>query len=92
MSALCLRRPHRLANAELRARVDRIADKLTQRFGAACRWQGNSLCIEHASVTGTVTLLDSEVVVDARLGGALRLFRRRAEREIERILDRELEA
>jgi hypothetical protein len=39
-----------------------------------------------------VTLLDSEVVVDARLGGALRLFRRRAEREIERILDRELEA
>jgi putative polyhydroxyalkanoate system protein len=92
MSDLSIRRPHRLADAELRARVDRIADKLSQRFGAACRWQGNVLCVEHASVTGTVTLLESEIVVDARLGLAARLFRHRAEREIARILDRELEA
>ena len=90
MSALQLRRSHALAPAEAEARVARVAGQLTQRFGAACRWQGNVLTIEHASLSGTITLLASEILVEARLGLALGVFRRRAEQEIARILDREL--
>ena len=76
----------------MRARLARAAAKLSERFGADCRWRDNVLVIEHASLSGSVTLLDSEIVVAARLGRAARLFRRRAEQEIARILDRELES
>jgi putative polyhydroxyalkanoate system protein len=81
-----------LSHADVQARVARVADKLSERFGAACRWEGDVLRIEHASVNGTVAVTDKEVIVDARLGLALSLFRGRAEQEITRILDRELGA
>ncbi len=90
MSRLSIRRAHALAPAEVRARLERAAAKITERFGATCRWQGDVLKIEHASVTGEVRLLDREIVVAAELGFPLSMFRGRAEQEIGRILDREL--
>ena len=90
MSRLSIRRVHSLAPADAHARVARAARKLTERFGATCRWDGEVLSIEHPGVHGTVTLLPTEVAVEAELGGVLGLFRRRAEAEITRILDREL--
>jgi putative polyhydroxyalkanoate system protein len=74
----------------VQARVAHVALKLSERFGVACRWDGEVLRIEHASVNGSVTISDREVVVEARLGLALSLFRGRAEQEITQILDREL--
>jgi putative polyhydroxyalkanoate system protein len=90
VSRLSIRRVHSLSPGEARARVARAAQKLTERFGATCRWNGEVLSIEHPSVHGSVTLLPTEIAVEAELGGALGLFRRRAESEITRILDREL--
>jgi putative polyhydroxyalkanoate system protein len=90
VSQLVIRRLHSLPHADVQARVARIAAKLSDRFGVACRWDGDALRLEHASVKGTVTISDREVVVEARLGLALSLFRGRAEQEIMRMLDREL--
>jgi putative polyhydroxyalkanoate system protein len=92
MSQISIRRPHALSDADVRARVSRAATKLTERFGADCRWDGDVLSIEHSSVTGTVTLLPGEVLVAAKLGFPLAMFRARAETEIGQILDRELAA
>ena len=92
MSRLSIRRAHALPSADLRARIDRAALKLTERFGAKCHWQGDVLRIEHASVTGAVTLHPGEILVEATLGFPLAMFRARAEAEIGRILDRELGA
>ncbi len=86
MSQLTIRRPHALSRPEAQRRVARAADKLVERFGAVCRWDGELLRIEHSSVNGTVRIAADEIVVDARLGAALSLFRGRAEREIARIL------
>jgi putative polyhydroxyalkanoate system protein len=91
MSHVSIRRAHALRHAEARRRVSKVADKLSERFGAACHWQGDVLKIEHPNVNGTVRVGRDEIFVDARLGFALSLFRGRAEREITRILERELE-
>lgn len=90
MTAIVIRRAHRLAPEETRRRVERLAAKIHERFGADCRWDGDRLLIEHGSVNGRVLLQPGEVVVEATLGLGLGLFRRRAEDEIGRILDKEL--
>jgi putative polyhydroxyalkanoate system protein len=90
MSQLSIRRPHSLSHAEAHRRISHVADKLSERFGVACRWEGDLLRIEHANVNGTVRVGRDEIVVDARLGFALSMFRGRAESEITRILEREL--
>lgn len=91
MSQLTIRRSHSLKHADAHARVSAMAVRLAERFGAECRWQGDVLRIEHANVTGTVIVGRKEITVDARLGLALSLFRARAEAEITRILDEELQ-
>jgi putative polyhydroxyalkanoate system protein len=90
MSALLVRRRHQLARIDAEQRLERIADKMTERFGAVCTKSGAVITVEHRDVNGTITIADTEVVIEARLGGALGLFKRRVESEIERILDREL--
>ncbi len=90
MSHLAIRRPHALPHAEVHRRVSKAADKLSERYGAACHWEGDLLRIEHPNVNGTVHVTRHEVVVDARLGFALALFRGKVEQEITRIIDREL--
>jgi putative polyhydroxyalkanoate system protein len=90
VSRLQIRRSHALKHAEAHARISAVARELSAHFGAVCHWEGDVLRIEHANVTGTVTVKRREIVVDARLGFVLSLFRGRAEAEITEILDREL--
>ena len=89
MSKILLRRKHDLTPAAAREKVERVADVLTKRFDAACEWQGDVLTIEHPTVSGTVTLGRNEVVVAAKLGLMLSMFRGRIDEELERVLDRE---
>lgn len=90
MSRLYIRRAHSLTHDEARARVDRLATKLGERYGADCRWNGDDLLVEHSNLTGCVTVRKSEVVIDGKLGFALSLFHSRAENEIARLLDEQL--
>jgi putative polyhydroxyalkanoate system protein len=90
VSRLSLRRAHDLDAGAARARVERAAARLTERFGARCHWDGEVLNIAHASVAGTVTLEPGAVVVEAELKFPLALFRGRAEAEITALLEREL--
>lgn len=92
MSRLYIRRSHELTHAEARARVDRLAAQLGERYGADCRWEGDELLVEHSNLTGCVTVRRSEVVIDGKLGFALSLFHSRAEQEIARLLDEQLRA
>ena len=92
MGRLSIRRPHALAHAEAHRRISRVAEKLSERFGAACRWEGDVLKVEHASVNGTLRVGRDEIVVEVRLGFPLSLWHGRAEQEITRVLDRELQA
>ena len=92
MSRITIRRSHALTPAAARERVSHVADRLAERFGATCRWQGEILHIEHDSVRGHIALESEAVAVEAKLGLALAFFRSTIETEIARILDRELGA
>jgi putative polyhydroxyalkanoate system protein len=90
MSQINIRRKHKLAHDELRSRVSHLAERLSEKYGADCRWDGDVVHIDHSNVTGTVHVTKSEVVIDARLGFFLSMFQHRVEEEISRIMDEEL--
>ena len=89
VSQILLRREHDLTPAAARERVERIAEVLAKRFEAECEWHGDVLSIKHPTVSGTVTLGKNDIVVAARLGLKLSMFRGRIGEELERVLDRE---
>ncbi len=89
MSKIHLRREHDLTPEAARTKVERMAEALTRKFDAECAWKGDVLSVEHPSVNGKVTLGQNEVVVEAKLGFLLAMFRDRIDEELVRILDKE---
>lgn len=83
-------REHALSATDARARVERIAAKLAERFGARCRWDGECLRVEHAAVKGSLTLATNEVRLVADLSFPVSLMRVQIEAEIDRLMEREL--
>lgn len=83
---------HSLPPEEARLRVERIAAKLAERFGARCAWDGAQLRVEHPSVHGTLTLTGDRVDLQAELGFPVSLMRAQVESEIDRLMQRELSA
>jgi len=90
MSKITIRRNHKLGHAELRSRVSHLAERLGEKYGADCAWDGDTVHIEHSNVTGTVEVSKTEVVINAKLGFFLSMFQHRVEEEIGRIMDEEL--
>jgi putative polyhydroxyalkanoate system protein len=89
VSRIHLRREHDLTREAVRAKVERLAAALAERFDAECKWDGDVLSVNHSSVNGKVTVGRNDVVVEARLGFLVGMFRDRIDEELVRILDRE---
>ena len=53
------------------------------------QWNGDVLSITHPSVNGKVVVGKNDVVVEAKLGFLLAMFRDRIDEELVRILDKE---
>jgi putative polyhydroxyalkanoate system protein len=92
MSRIHIVRTHHLTHKEARTRINRVAKKLSERFDADTRWDGDDLVVEHSGLNGKVSVRKTEIVIDAKLGFALGFFHARAREEIEKILDKELKA
>ncbi len=89
MSRIHLRREHDLTPKAARKKVERVADVLAKRFNAECEWNGDELAITHPSVNGKVVVGENEVVIEAKLGFLVAMFRDRIDEELVRILDKE---
>ena len=89
MSKIHLRREHDLTPRAARKKVERVADVLARRFEAECEWNGDVLSITHPSVNGKVVVGKNDVVVEAKLGFLLAMFRDRIDEELVQILDKE---
>ena len=89
MSRIHLRREHDLTPRAARKKVERVAEVLASRFDAECQWNGDVLSINHPSVNGKVTVGKNDVVVEAKLGLLVAMFRDRIDAELVRILDKE---
>ncbi len=84
MSKIHLRREHDLTPKAARKKVERVAEVLAKKFDAECTWKGDVLSVDHPSVNGKVTVGKNDVVVEARLGFLVAMFRDRIDEELAR--------
>lgn len=86
MPSIDLRQPHQLPIAEARARVDRVAARMREKFDMDSRWDGDTLHFSRSGVKGSIAVAASEVTVHAELGLMLSPLKGMVEDEIRRKL------
>jgi putative polyhydroxyalkanoate system protein len=90
MSEIDIRRRHALGMEDARRLAGDMAQRLQQRFGLACRWEGDTVHFERDGVRGCLTLAPGEIRIHARLGFLLSLAGSHIEDEISAQLERVL--
>jgi len=88
MAGIDIHHPHHLPRPQAREAVQRVADKLVERFGVESRWQDDVLSFSRAGVDGRIALLPDAVRVQADLGFLLAAMQGPIEAEIRRVLDK----
>lgn len=77
--------------ADARMAVDRVAEKIAEKFGIRHSWDGDALDFEGSGVTGRIALEKQTVHLTATLGFLLSVFKSSIESEIHSYLDREFD-
>lgn len=86
MSDIDIQHPHTMDADHARIAVQEIADKLTDRFGVACRWDGDILHFDRSGIEGRIALLPSRLHVTATLGFLFAAMKGPIETELRRVL------
>jgi putative polyhydroxyalkanoate system protein len=87
MPSIDIRHSHSLPHAQARKAVQEVADKLADRFGVACDWDGDTLKFARSGVDGKIDLAPKSLRVTANLGFLMAAFKGPIEAEIRRVLD-----
>jgi putative polyhydroxyalkanoate system protein len=86
MAGIDIHHPHQLSMPDARMAVQRVAEKLVERFGVECSWHGDELGFQRSGVDGSIALRPGVVHVSARLGFMLAAMQGPIESEIRRVL------
>lgn len=86
MSTIDIRHDHTLSTEQARTAVAQLADSLSQRFGVACTWHGDTLHFSRPGVDGRIALEPRQLHVTASLGFLFSALRGTIESEIRRVL------
>lgn len=86
MPSIDIRHSHSLAPSKARKAVEEVAGKLTDRFGVACEWNGDTLNFSRRGVDGKIALEPKQLHVTAQLGFMLAALKGPIEAEIRRVL------
>ena len=92
MATIHIERKHRLGLDVAKGQVAEIARHLKQELQADYQWKGDVLHFARSGASGTITVGENTIVLDAKLGLALGLMKARIEQTIDRELDRALAA
>jgi len=87
MAKIDIRRPHGRTVAEARAVVERVADRMREKFGTEGSWDGDTLTFQRSGVKGAIAVSPSDVHVTAELGMLLSPLKGTIEEEIRKKLD-----
>lgn len=87
MPKIDIERPHQLPVADARAVVEKVADRMQEKFGIEGQWQGDTLHFSRPGVTGSIAVTPALVQVKAELGMMLSPLKGMVEQEIRRKLD-----
>ncbi|MBF8639672.1 MULTISPECIES: polyhydroxyalkanoic acid system family protein [Pseudomonas] len=92
MSQISVERSHSLGLETARAKAGALAEKLTRDYGVECRWEGDTLQFSRTGVDGRIEVGEDKVRVDATLGFFFSALSSQIEHEIEKKLDKALQA
>lgn len=92
MANVYVERDHQLNSSQLKGLGEQLAAKLTDKLGGSATWQGQELHYKQAGATAHAVLGDSKVTVEVELGFLMAGFASMVKSEIERTLDKYLQA
>lgn len=87
MAKIDIRRPHGTTLPKARAVVEKVAARMSEKFGTKGGWEGDAYAFAGSGVKGTIAVSDSEVSVTAELGMLLSAMKGMIESEIRKKLD-----
>ncbi len=87
MPKIDIHRPHQLSIAEARAVVDKVAERMQEKFTMGGQWQGNTFQFSRSGVSGSIAVESDAIRVKAELGIILSPLKGMVEQEIRRKLD-----
>ena len=85
---ISVRHEHDLEPEELRANLEKLAVKLSERLGGSWSWEGKAIVCESRGAKARVIYDESSIEVNVTLPHALRLVRGRLEAKIEEYVER----
>lgn len=88
MSQIDINHAHTMAPERAREAVQELADKLTERFGVTCHWEGDILHFDRSGIEGRIAVLPSQLRVTAELGFLFAAMKGPIESELRRVLDK----
>ncbi len=88
MSDISMKRKHGLDEAEVRERIEKVADKISDRIGGSWDWDGDEAVCVARGAKARVGYTDEEVSMDVSLPMLLRPMRGKLEAKIAEYFDR----
>lgn len=82
MSYIDMHAEHDMCREDAQAAADRLAADLAQKFDIQYDWHGDHIHFDRPGVNGTITVRESEIRIQARLGLVLMFLKGRIEEEI----------
>ncbi len=82
MGDITIRHAHALNATKARAAAEKVADEMATEFDMAIQWEGDVLSFRRSGVSGTLTLLDREALLDITLGFMLKAFAAKIEDKV----------
>ncbi len=92
MARIKVERPHSLGLAGARAKAEQLAERLASEYEVRYRWAGDRLEFKRSGVDGVIEVSADSVRVELSLGLLLSAMSGRIKGEIERTLDKSLQA
>lgn len=92
MANIHIERQHSLGLDAAKTQMETIAQNLKQDLQADYEWNGDRLVFKRTGASGAIDVTECNVVVDVKLGMALRLLKGKIEEHINQNLDKVLTA
>jgi len=87
--AIHITRPHTKSHEEARKLAEHVATQMQTEFGMSWAWEADVLQFQRSGVTGSLTVLPNEIVVQVKLGFLLSAIEPKITSEIHKFLDAE---
>ncbi|MBE7376282.1 polyhydroxyalkanoic acid system family protein [Pseudomonas lopnurensis] len=92
MAQIIVERSHSLGREAAREKAEQLAGRLASEYGVRCQWQGDVLAVKRSGADGRIEVHEDSVRVQLNLGLLLSAMGASIQGQIERALDKALQA